>query len=791
MKTLFLNHKRFVLVLVTILLTYGMSDIGYAQVCSVGDILSPGESCIDPGTGDTFSVLADGRGRYLFITAGTGITLQGTINGISRNFVATKRGDGTWLIESVTPGGTTPPPPVQQPDLVIESVQVEPATVTPGQEFQLHATLRNQGTGTSAATTVRYYRSTDNIISANDTQLGTGRRSPLAPNASIRRFLNVTAPTTPGTYYYGVCVDSVTNESNTANNCSAAVSITVQQPAQKPDLEVEQPTVSKSTLTPGENFTLFTIVKNEGAGSAAATTLRYYRSTDAIISTSDTEVGTDSISGLGANESNAASITLTAPTSPGMYYYGACVKVVTDESHSDNNCSAAVNINVAKMLADTAMCKVGDILQPGEGCILPSGTHTFFVDESGNGYLGEITDDKKIDIGTLIVNDKSYTFIANEQDNNSWKIEELEVSDALQPNLPLIMVPGEMREVSRSFPANFSFTSDLAVQAKLAFSTSVGSIDTGLFGLLDARLKVVGQTSSPQWNPTRTTTTVEGVTFTWDLKVAPSVRPGTTLLASIRYGVGSRSKPFGDPFGNAVFSEREIYTVFLTVKVRAPSDPSQEVLDVTGDGSITILDIIEVAQNFGKTVAEAANPRADVNQDGKVNLIDLVAVAESVEGEMASPALSSHGSYLLPFSTQLLFTTQDVQQWIDDAKHQDLSAHGIVMLEHLLAVLTLSKVLPKETALLPNYPNPFNPETWISYHLANDGDVLLSIYDINGALVRELDLGHQRAGYYTDRSRAAYWDGRNAISEPVASGVYFYQLSAGDYSTIRRMVILK
>ena len=99
--------------------------------------------------------------------------------------------------------------------------------------------------------------------------------------------------------------------------------------------------------------------------------------------------------------------------------------------------------------------------------------------------------------------------------------------------------------------------------------------------------------------------------------------------------------------------------------------------------------------------------------------------------------------------------------------------------------------IPSETQLLPNYPNPFNPETWIPYHLANDSDVLLSIYDINGALVRELDLGHQRAGYYIDRSRSAYWDGRNEWGEPVASGVYFYQLRADDYLKLRKMVIIK
>ena len=99
--------------------------------------------------------------------------------------------------------------------------------------------------------------------------------------------------------------------------------------------------------------------------------------------------------------------------------------------------------------------------------------------------------------------------------------------------------------------------------------------------------------------------------------------------------------------------------------------------------------------------------------------------------------------------------------------------------------------IPDETLLLPNYPNPFNPETWIPYHLANDTDVQISIYDINGALVRQLDLGHQRASYYTDRNHAAYWDGCNEFGERVATGVYFYQLQAGSESFLRKMVILK
>ena len=100
-------------------------------------------------------------------------------------------------------------------------------------------------------------------------------------------------------------------------------------------------------------------------------------------------------------------------------------------------------------------------------------------------------------------------------------------------------------------------------------------------------------------------------------------------------------------------------------------------------------------------------------------------------------------------------------------------------------------VVPTQTGLLPNYPNPFNPETWLPYQLARPSDVTVRIYGIDGALVRTLSLGHQPAGIYHGRSRAAYWDGRNALGEPVASGVYFYTLTAGDFAATRKMLIRK
>ena len=137
-----------------------------------------------------------------------------------------------------------------------------------------------------------------------------------------------------------------------------------------------------------------------------------------------------------------------------------------------------------------------------------------------------------------------------------------------------------------------------------------------------------------------------------------------------------------------------------------------------------------------------------------------------------------------------LLTTADVWQWLTQAQGLHLTdpnfERGIHFLEQFLTVLT-----PTETTLLPNYPNPFNPETWIPYRLAKDAFVILTIYDSNGQVIRHLDVGHRTAAFYESRSKAIYWDGKNEFREQVASGVYFYHLSAGNFSATRKMLILK
>ena len=234
---------------------------------------------------------------------------------------------------------------VTAPDLVVDPPTVSDNSPPAGTSFTLSATVRNQGSGPADSTTLRYYQSTDATITTGDTEVGTDSVSGLDASQSGDESISLTAPSDPGTYYYGACVDAVSDESDTTNNCSSAVTVTVGA-APAPDLVVDTPTVSDNSPPAGTSFTLSATVRNQGSGPADSTTLRYYQSTDATITTGDTEVGTDSVSGLDASQSGDESISLTAPSDPGTYYYGACVDAVSDESDTTNNCSLAVTVTV-------------------------------------------------------------------------------------------------------------------------------------------------------------------------------------------------------------------------------------------------------------------------------------------------------------------------------------------------------------------------------------------------------------------------------------------------------------
>ena len=239
--------------------------------------------------------------------------------------------------------------------------------------------------------------------------------------------------------------------------------------------------------------------------------------------------------------------------------------------------------------------------------------------------------------------------------------------------------------------------------------------------------------------------------------------------------------PYIGPFVGPVWKTGEVAWAIHTI-LQSTADPQVTIgnaLDFLEDDSLPILFLltsqvssidIKVEQEYSlksKTNQFWFDPTYTVTYEGTWNL----------DGTLAAPSAQPMSLADYPPFQEL---PPEVQEYL---------------LQHFGKYVTTRDgripEIPETTTLLPNYPNPFNPETWIPYQLADPADVTLTIYDINGRVVRNLDLGHQRAGMYHTRSRAAHWDGRNAQGEPVASGVYFYTLTAGDLSATRKLLIRK
>jgi len=161
--------------------------------------------------------------------------------------------------------------------------------------------------------------------------------------------------------------------------------------------------------------------------------------------------------------------------------------------------------------------------------------------------------------------------------------------------------------------------------------------------------------------------------------------------------------------------------------------------------------------------------------DGRfsITFVDVVTNQSAKVGDVLEVSFSDPNGKLGVDSVRYTVTERDIQL-------------GRIALGDLVAY-----PIPSHTELLQNWPNPFNPETWIPFKLKESSDVAITIYDITGRVVRTLELGRVLAGIYQTKSKAAYWDGTNDIGEHVASGIYFYRLQASNFSALRKMAILK
>ena len=209
--------------------------------------------------------------------------------------------------------------------------------------------------------------------------------------------------------------------------------------------------------------------------------------------------------------------------------------------------------------------------------------------------------------------------------------------------------------------------------------------------------------------------------------------------------------------------------------------------DINRDGAVNILDLVEAASQFGQV---GANLTGDVDGDGRVDVSDLGHIGSHLGGNAAAPALSIDDSN--PVVSYYSSAVNRQFQALTALESLETPSHGAhIARDWLKAWLSHMKPLVTETKLLPNYPNPFNPETWIPYQLAKPTHVRIRIYDVAGHLIRRLDLGTKLAGSYVSREQAAYWDGQNNRGEKVSSGIYWYELDTGSFRAARKMVIQK
>ncbi len=238
-----------------------------------------------------------------------------------------------------------------------------------------------------------------------------------------------------------------------------------------------------------------------------------------------------------------------------------------------------------------------------------------------------------------------------------------------------------------------------------------------------------------------------------------------------------------NPAGSANSDKANWADLFITVE--GVESESRE--DVNRDGSVNILDLVLVAQAFGGK--PPSNARADVNNDGQVNVLDLVQVAGALgEDAAAAPTVFDTLETKTATPEEIVATSQA----LDALEGMSEPSRDVEMAIRFLRLwLTNLTQTVAETKLLPNFPNPFNPETWIPYQLAEGADVTVFIHDTGGRLIRQIPLGFKPAGYYLTRSEAAHWNGHNENGEQVSSGVYYLRFVAGEFSASRRVVVVK
>ena len=648
---------------------------------------------------------------------------------------------------------------VRRPDLVVESIEVDKNFLAPQERFTLNFTLKNQGSGRADAPIYYYwYRST--VPNGAREEIGEKRKAKAVLNPELRTGYEdvaliadqslplstvLTAPGEPGTYSYHVCVESSQPESNTDNNCSKAVCVEIRgHPVYRPRVNViwyhaanekirgpEAPIprqFGSNYISPGNVLQNLEDVQNF-FNQELGKTFEFQTSP----SSSDIKVEYIQSSNFFASDVNSGAIS-------GKVYDSDNPNHFTDNEGSAaeflNNVWSDITTNHPNFVSSYNTSK--DIY--------------LVLIQSDHGYLGEGTDG-----------------IRGKADAIGGRIAMVSLDEigAISNEEVKIIIAHELGH-------NFGFFHDFTEKGRI-MSYNFEKAGLQILPFLDKNDRLFSNSLSNR-------------SKNW-LKVHPAFNT---------YDSCSQDTPINIAVRNAsLFSHTPITlshgsSTPMNVSPNPDSDEYKIHFDIDDLDGLHHLELIAPSLKDYNGCAEECDP----DYKSLAGYLSVDASDDEAWHTFSADATDWDGEI-------------NITEWVRESREREennfeiniatIDKAGNILYFNLSVIHTTTgapaplaqKHSPKETALLANYPNPFNPETWIPYQLSKSADVTLTIYDIQGCAVRTWDLGHQRAGVYQSRSRAAYWDGRNGVGEPVASGVYFYTLKAGDFQATRRMLIRK
>ena len=712
---------------------------------------------------------------------------------------------------------------VDPSDLVVDSPQVSKDTLAPGESFTFSVTVRNEGGGPASATTLRYYRSSD---LGTRTEIGTTAVGALASNGTSDASIQLAAPTAPDTYFYFACIGSVTRESNTDNNCTPhSVRITVQgTPAQVDKQDPTPHTQGTTQPTPDLSERVAALVISSGnhqqgipnsqlaaplivqvldadsKGVANASVTFHVTTGQGRFASRETgrtlavSTNTSGFSEVPFTPTSAGTITIQASVAaldPVVFTVSAGEPPAKMVKVSGDNQTGAPSHVLANPLVVEVLDAAGDPV---------SGVAVVFEVTAGGGQLSTTTTTTNTSGRAQTTLTLGSARAINTVRANVTGLDPVTFNTHTVPKVDHVaaMYRPVMYWIDSGTLYRLAGTEVERITAH-ANDVAVDMTDRKIYWI-EGTSDRAGRIHSANVDGTGATVVKELTSVPMGLALDSA---NGKLYLTNNWGKIQRINVNGTGFEDLIvglgapmdiaISSGGVYWTDAGGSVRYANMAGTKIVRniATGSGALGGIaagsNKVYWTEQTGTTTGRIRS--ANLDGSGIADLFSLTAVPAGI-------AVDGNTVYWANGWGKVQ------RRNIDRSKFQDLvtglMAPGAVAIgggdadaTAIAAAPARGVAAPDANLLLPNYPNPFNPETWIPYQLSKPTDVTLTIYAVDGQVVRHLKLGHQAAGRYQSRSRAAYWNGRNAMGEPVASGLYFYTLTAGDFTTTRKMLILK